>query len=85
MTQNDTQKVKRGHAVLAVRESRGWSLEECAQATGFTVARIMKWENAKFGISINSLNKLASGYAMTDHEVMSIVMAQANYSSEEAA
>lgn len=65
---------QRGHAVLATRENRGWTLEECAAATGFSVGQIIRWEHGRHCLTIASLSRLAQGYAMNHSEVVAIVM-----------
>ncbi|WP_408870663.1 helix-turn-helix domain-containing protein [Asaia sp. HN010] len=65
---------RRGYAVLAARESRGWSLEECSASSGFSVRQIMAWERGIHGLTLESLSRLARGYGMKHEEVITIVM-----------
>lgn len=65
---------QRGYAVLAARESRGWSLDECAEATGFSVRQITAWEHGSHGLTLESLRRLVRGYGMKQEEVIAIVM-----------
>jgi len=65
---------RRGHAVLAARETRGWTLEECAESSGFSVRQIAEWEHGSRGLTIESLRHLARGYGMKHEEVTAIVM-----------
>jgi len=64
---------RRGYAVLAARESRGWSLDECAKATGFSVRQIMAWEHGSHGLTLESLRRLALGYSLRQEEIAAIV------------
>lgn len=65
---------RRGHAVLSARETRGWTLEECAESSGFSVRQITEWEHGSRGLTIESLCRLARGYGMKQEEVTAIVM-----------
>ncbi|WP_408870609.1 helix-turn-helix domain-containing protein [Asaia sp. HN010] len=68
---------QRGWAVLAARENRGWTLAECAHASGFSVRQIVEWEHGRRGLTIESLGRLARAYAMTREEVSAIVLGDA--------
>ncbi|WP_122038279.1 helix-turn-helix transcriptional regulator [Asaia bogorensis] len=69
--------VRRGWAVVAARENRGWALDECAHASGFSVRQIVEWEYGRRGLTIESLGRLARAYAMTREEVSAIVLRDA--------
>ncbi|NVN44486.1 helix-turn-helix transcriptional regulator [Asaia siamensis] len=67
---------QRGYAVLAARENRGWTLEECAAVTGFSVGQITSWEHGRHCLTMASLSRLAQVYAMNHSEVVAIVMGE---------
>jgi transcriptional regulator with XRE-family HTH domain len=48
--------------VRALRESRGWSQEHLAEKSGLTQVYISQIETSKTAASVDTLEKLASGF-----------------------
>ena len=51
-----------GRAIREKREDEGWSQEQVAEMTGFTVATIRKVEEGVFNVPIDVVSRIADVY-----------------------